>query len=110
MAGARDWATGGGGRGHPKRLAARAYAFAEGDGPQPREYIAAQLVSRFGAQAVFGRQLGMGEMRRILVVENVINAYHSRARAENWAQWAAQNPDGSRILNAAMKAYTDGAN
>lgn len=40
-------------------------------------------------------------MRRMAIVENTINAYRSRSRSENWAKWAADNPDQKRLLDLA---------
>ena len=51
----------------PKRIAARAYAYAEGDGPLTRELELLGLIDRFGAMAIMGRTLGAGEVRRLVL-------------------------------------------
>ena len=81
---------------------ALAYAYAEGDGPEPDELIAGRLVDRFGAAAVYGRPLGYGELKRMLTAENIVNAYRARDASANWAQWATENPELNRLLNEAM--------
>lgn len=76
----------------------------------PREYEIGRLIDRFGAGAVYGRLLGVGEMRRIMRVEAIIDAYRSRAtwRDEggvlSMADWAQKHAASSRMLNEAMKA------
>jgi len=79
----------------------------------PREYEIGRLIDRFGAQNVIGRLLGVGEMRRIMRVEAIIDAYRSRAtwRDESgtlsMADWAQKHAAASRMLNEAMKAASD---
>ena len=87
---------------------AAAYRYAEGDGPKPQELIQASYIDRFGVQAVMGRQLGAGEMRRMIMAENIVNAYHNRQRAADWVKWAEDYPDEAVLLNYAMKAAQDG--
>ncbi len=76
----------------------------------PREYEVGRLIDRFGAGAVYGRLLGVGEMRRIMRAEAIIDAYRSRAAwrdeggALSMADWAAKHAASSRMLNEAMKA------
>ncbi len=76
----------------------------------PREYEIGRLIDRFGAGAVYGRLLGVGEMRRIMRVEAVIDAYRSRATwrdeggALSMSDWALKHAASSRMLNEAMKA------
>lgn len=65
-------------------------------------------IDRFGAEAVMGRTLGAGEIRRMVAADNVLRAYRSRAHAENWAKWAAENPALNRILNEAIRLADDG--
>jgi len=82
-----------------------AYAYAQGDGPLSDELLAGQLITRFGAQAVYGRSLGYGELRRIWYAEAVVSAYHERARASDWVAWAQQNPQLNSLLLSAMNPY-----
>lgn len=64
-------------------------------------------MDRFGAQAVYGRNLGAGEIRRMITAENTIQAYRDRERAENWAQWAHDNRAAAGLLARAAKAAAD---
>lgn len=62
---------------------------------------------------MFGRVLGVGEMRRMMYAESIIDAYHQR---ENWrddsgqpsmADWANKHKGLSRLLNDAAKIAED---
>lgn len=56
-------------------------------------------IDRFGVRAVMGRNtLYYGETRRMILAENIYNAYHARRRSENWAEWAEKNPAMAKIL------------
>jgi hypothetical protein len=84
---------------------ALAYLFADGDGPEPRELDALRAIRTFGAQAVWGRPVGVGEIRRMTFAERIVGAYRSRDKhPDGWAAWAAANPILNRLLNAAMLA------
>ena len=85
---------------------AAAYAYADG-GQMPAELRLLHEIDRFGAQAVFGRPLGAGEMRRMMIAETIVNLYRARAAAENWAAWETANPELAALLNAALKAAID---
>jgi hypothetical protein len=83
----------------------------EGGDPKPNELILLDYIDRYGAQAVVGRTLGAGELRSMTVAGNVRQAYVSRMNyrdkdgAENWTEWARNNPEMSQLLNhAAMLA------
>ena len=64
-------------------------------------------VDRFGAQAVFGRVLGVVEMRRMAMARQICDFYYARDRyrdgdgKKNWVEWSDQNSEASEIL---MKA------
>lgn len=72
------------------------------------EVEALRLLRRWGAAAVYGRVLGRGEMLRLGVVEELIEAYLSRERfrdgdgKENWALWAQRNPALAEALESAQ--------
>ena len=83
------------------------YAYADGGHPAPPELRLLREIDRFGAQAVFGRPLGAGEMRRMMIAETIVHAYRARAAAENWAAWETANPELAALLNAALKAAID---
>lgn len=86
---------------------AAAYLYAERRGPMPPDLQLANAVSRYGVQAIFGRVLGAGELRRMLACENIVRAYQERQKHPNWAEWARDNPDESRILNQLAKATAE---
>lgn len=79
----------------------------------PHEYEIGRLIDRFGAGAIYGRLLSVGEMRRIMRVEAIVNGYQSRESwrdedgKHNLADWAAKHTGLSRLLNEAMKAASD---
>lgn len=77
--------------------------YAETGQDAPREYDMAQLVRAYGAAAVVGRVMSAGELRRMRAAENIITAHRSRTSSDNWAKWASQNPEQSRVLIAAEK-------
>lgn len=86
----------------------RCYAYASKHGPMPLELEAAYQIDRYGANSVYGRVLGVGEMRRMNIARSIIHAYKSREGyrnsdgARDWADWAAKNPDEASLLNQAM--------
>lgn len=58
-----------------------------------------QKIDRFGVQPILGRNvLYFGELRRLILAENVVNSYRARARSENWASWTKDNPVMAQIL------------
>jgi len=77
-----------------------AYEYAAGvlddDGnppPKPFELTLLGYIDRFGVTAATGREtLQVGEMRRMILCENIHNAYLSRKASDDWAKWATDNP------------------
>ena len=73
----------------------------------PEDIEAGRLIERFGVQAVYGRPLGYGEMRRISIAESIARDYQHRSNyrdkngAENWSEWAARFPEMNARLIAA---------
>ncbi len=56
-------------------------------------------IDRFGLEAITGRrQFYFGELRRLIIAENIVTAYRSRARAENWASWSRESPVMANLL------------
>lgn len=56
-------------------------------------------IDRFGLEAIIGRkQFYYGELRRLITAENIVIAYHSRKRSDNWAAWAEDNKAMARML------------
>ena len=76
--------------------------------PVPYEIELLSLIDRFGAHAVMGRTLSSGEIKRMLVTESIVNAYHGRkASGDKWAEWDAKNPYLSALLKEVEKAVND---
>jgi len=89
---------------HPKRVKAAAYVVA--DGGQISTSPELELLSNirvYGAEAVVGRPLGAGEIRRMNVAKNIVNAYNDKINADNQAQWAKDNKNKDAILMEALK-------
>lgn len=63
----------------------------------PRELELLRYIDRFGIE-ILGRPPGAGELRKMSWADRVVKAYASRARAENWAQWAADNKADNELL------------
>ncbi len=76
-----------------------AYDHVSENAPKPYELVLLGYIDRFGAEAVMGRPvLSAGELRRMIMAENICNAFTSRKASENWAQWVRDNPVYSGIL------------
>ena len=77
----------------------------------PREMELLRAIQAYGAQAVIGRPLGAGEIRRMNVASNVITYHAQRAASGDWVKWETDNPDEAALLNRAMlmaEAVDDG--
>ena len=68
----------------------------------------AYAVERFGAWAVYGRQLTANEMRQMALAADLAAAYKSRAASESFAAWASKNPAAARLLGEAEALTYDG--
>jgi hypothetical protein len=85
-------------------VTASAYAFAHAGGQPPEELILAGYLQHYGgAVNVLGRPLGIGEIRRMSTVENIVNWYREREAADNWAAWEKLNADKKQNLDHAYK-------
>jgi len=84
-------------------VAALEYAESPLKAEPPLELEMARLIRSYGAAAVVGRVMGLGELRRMSTVETLIDAHAARTRADNWAKWAKDNPGLNRILINAEK-------
>jgi hypothetical protein len=61
-------------------------------------------IDRFGIEAITGRrQFYFGELRAMILAENIVTAYKNRAQSENWATWARANPAMAEMLVEAEK-------
>ena len=65
-------------------------------------------IDRFGLEAITGRRkFYHGELSRLIVAENIVMAYHARARSDNWAAWVAENPIMAELLAEAERLGND---
>lgn len=63
------------------------------------EMILLAKIDRFGVMAVMGRPvLSFGELRRLGMAENIVAAYRSRHKSDNWTAWTEQHPIMAKIL------------
>lgn len=61
-------------------------------------------IDRFGVEAVTGRRvLSFGEIRRMIIAENIVAAYRSSLQNNNWAEWTEKNPTAAALLVESMK-------
>lgn len=86
---------------------ARAYAYANGDGPLPNEIRIARLVERFGADSIYGRPLGAKEIINIELAEDVILLYEEKSKQANQAEWANNHPFENDLLMCALRCAVD---
>jgi hypothetical protein len=84
---------------------AATYGYADGGGPMPDELILLGYIDRFGAQAVLGRALSAGEIKSMVLAENVKNAYQERQNSQDWAVWKRDNDAKANLLNEAMELW-----
>lgn len=64
-----------------------------------RELDILAKIDRFGVKAILGRDtLYYGEIRSMIIAENIYGAYLARANSNNWVEWAEKNPVMAKIL------------
>jgi enoyl-CoA hydratase/carnithine racemase len=68
-----------------------------GDGVSP-ELILAGNLERYGQALLAGRPLSANEVYCMNVARRVVEAYQMRTNADNWAQWARDNPELVKLL------------
>ena len=73
----------------------------------PIAYSTLLNIDRFGAQAVFGRPLGVDEITSMRVVENIILSVKARERASDYAKWVTDNPEAQELISDARKYAKD---
>ena len=83
----------------------RAYAWAKGDGPRPVELEAWQAINAYGAAGLYGRPLGVREVRRMELGARVVRLYQSFHAAKDWLAWQSDHPKDFEFLTFAMKLY-----
>jgi len=72
------------------------------------EVVRLQQIDRFGLEAITGRrQFYYGELRRLIIADNIVKAFHSRAHATNWAEWTRDNPIMAELLAKAERLIND---
>lgn len=76
------------------------------------ELEALRFIDRFGAQNVYGRPLGLGEMRRMRIAENIYEWAKAQNSGER-AAWGQAHPEQSAALSYAFSCakelgYHDG--
>jgi hypothetical protein len=81
---------------------AAAYAQAAG-GPSSNESTLLGYIDRFGAQNVLGRPLGLGEIRRMIITENIIAWYSEMENAANWIAYSQEHPGRFALLEEARE-------
>ena len=54
-----------------------------------------------------GRTLYAHEVYRMNAARNVYEAYHSRSKVENWAEWADRNPKSAELLTGIERLLDD---
>ena len=90
------------------------YQYCAKKGGLPVELETAWRVDEYGAAAVFGRVLGVGEMRRMSAAKRVYTAYHNRENYrdrdgnKNFAEWAQRHEDDAELLNKAVMVVMNG--
>lgn len=78
---------------------AAAYAHADG-GQLSNELKLLAVLDRFGSQAVFGSEpIPANILNKMLMAEGLFLSHKAREASSNWAEWAAENPKASEILN-----------
>ena len=82
---------------------ARAYAYAMGSGPIPKEWRLLNAIDRFGVDAVMGRQLYANEITRMGIVDKIITGYLAKTNSGDWAKWEQNNREWADLVNAAGK-------
>ena len=77
---------------------ADAYLCASEGRPSP-EIDKLARIDRFGLEAITGRRVFFyGELRRLILAENIVLAYRQRAQALNWVTWATDHPGLAELL------------
>jgi hypothetical protein len=71
----------------------------------PHEIEAGRLINRYGAGAVYGRLLGVREMRRINLAENLEHICR-RWLEPKAGEWFAAHPEQMQLFQWAVKAHT----
>ncbi len=74
----------------------------------PPEIITLGYIDRFGAEAVMGRALGYGEIRRMILAENIVRVVRDQAHAENAADWANEHPSDAALLAECIRLANNG--
>jgi len=76
-----------------------------GDGPQPPELETLRRLDRYGSPAIYGRVLGVREIRRMEMAARTVNAYLGMHASKDWIEWQKQHPSDFEFLTYAIKLY-----
>lgn len=74
----------------------------------PRDLEMFWMIKTFGWEAA--HTAPAGELRRMMIANNVYEAYMSRERSNEWGEWAEANPEANDMLNRAMMIDRERAN
>jgi len=80
---------------------ARAFAFAMGSGPPPKEWRLKKAVENYGTEAVFGRQLYTKEINTMDIVDRIVLGYYAKIRSGDWAKWEQNNKELASLIDIA---------
>ncbi len=81
--------------------------YAVEDGPMPEALQLDSLIKEFGATAILGGPLGVGEIADIRTAQNVVNSQDAMVGSDDWAVWIKENPEASELLDRARAAAGD---
>ncbi len=78
--------------------------YATEEGPMPEALQVYSLIKEFGATAILGGPLGVGEIADIRTVQNVVGSQQAMMKSDDWAAWIKENPEASELLDRARAA------
>jgi hypothetical protein len=61
------------------------------------------MIDRYGAQSIYGRVLGVGEVRRMQLAARVVNVYLGLHASADWGKWQEQYPNDMAFLQHVMR-------
>lgn len=77
-------------------------------GQYSKELDTLAKIDRFGLEAIYGRKtFYYGELRCLMIAENIHYAYHTRKTSKDWSDWTAKNPTLAALLFEAEKLAQD---
>lgn len=79
------------------------YVTDPGQAEQPDELKLYNAVQTYGAQAVFGRVLSGGEVKRMNFSRLFLDNYAQMKKSTNYAEWVASNPAWAKVFGVAAE-------